>query len=192
MRTDEPAPELINQRIRDLGTEKELTGLANHLFWSWDGEALPLGDCSVFAPPGATEAELLLSVGSAIQTMRSVGKLDEEFLPPVSKLLREEYWIRGRFYASAITPAILRMVKPHDLISPMPNRALSKAIDTRLTEAASHSVRAEILLAVAARKLPETREVRNLAGSLDHPLCPVVRSLLQDGEDAQLVADPVV
>ncbi len=138
------------------------SGLDNNAFWSWDGGELVLGDGSIFAPVDATQAELVFAVASALQTMRSDGRLDEEFVPPVAKVLMHEFWARGRFYAPAISAAILRMAHPHDLIPPIPDRGLQRSVDTRLQEAASHSVRAELLLAIQGRKLPFTRECAQL------------------------------
>lgn len=138
------------------------SGLADGVFWTWDGGQLVLGDGSIFAPADATEAELVFAVASAMQMMRSDGRLDEEFLPPVAKLLTHEFWARGRFYAPAIAAAILRMSKPHDLLPPIPSKALRRSIDDRLLEAASHGVRTEILLAVSQKKLPLTAGVISL------------------------------
>jgi adenine/guanine phosphoribosyltransferase-like PRPP-binding protein len=123
-------------------------------FWSADGSPLVLGEGSVFAPAHANDAELFLAVASTIQEMRSRGLLDEDFRPPVSKLLTHEFWIRGRFYAPGITAAILRAARRHDLVPPQPPKALATAVAARLSEAASHSVKWEVLLAITLGKLP--------------------------------------
>ena len=54
------------------------------------------------------------------------------------------------------------MSKPHDLLPPIPSKALRRSIDDRLLEAASHGVRTEILLAVSQKKLPLTAGVISL------------------------------
>lgn len=151
----------VLERRRTLLTQMQ-TGLSQQLFWSWDGSPLVLGDGSIFAPSDATEAELFFAVASAIQKLRSQEKLDEEFVPPISKLLKHEFWARGRFYAPAITAAILRASNPHDLIPPLPRQSLLQAVATRLTERASHSVRTELLLASIQRKLPATATAENI------------------------------
>jgi hypothetical protein len=87
-----------------------------------------LGDGSIFAPRDASDADLFMSVASALQTMRSTSRLDEEPTPPISKLLIHEFWARGRFYAPAITAAILRASRPYDLMPPIPGRALHAAV----------------------------------------------------------------
>ncbi|WP_142271194.1 phosphoribosyltransferase [Mycobacterium sp. AT1] len=129
-------------------------GLIENLFWSADDTALPLGANSIFAPAEATEAELFFSVASTFQEMRSLGQLDEDYRPPVSKILTPEFWIRGRFYAPAITAAILRAARPHDLLPPRPSQKMKSNIAARLNEHGSHGIKFEILLAIARQKLP--------------------------------------
>lgn len=140
-------------------------GIAFGAFWSWDGTDLVLGEGSIFAPDGCSDAELAVAVGSALQRMRDTGRLDEEFVPPVAKVLMPEFWARGRFYAPAITAAILRMTKRHDLLPVMPTNSLRKVVDARLAESASHCVRAELFLAMLDRKLPVTELALSLAAA---------------------------
>lgn len=170
-RPDEPPSDVV-ARLEVL--TDVITGLDSQGFVSWDGTPLVLGDGSIFAPADATQAELAFAVASALQTMRSDGRLDEEFVPPVAKLLVHEFWASGRFYAPAITAALLRMAKPHDLLPPIPSARLRRAVDTRLHEAASHSVRAELLLAIERRSLPLTRGCIDLLDGQEQP-----RGLLQ-------------
>ncbi|MEO6471443.1 MAG: hypothetical protein ABIO14_06530, partial [Aeromicrobium sp.] len=133
---------------------KPYSGLQTGLFWSADGGNMPLGSGSIFAPEDATEAELYFAVASSIQEMRSAGKLDDDFAPPVAKVLVPEFWSQGRFYAPAITAAILRAARPHDIMPPQPSRKLRTSVANRLAEAAGHSIQREFLLAIGLRKLP--------------------------------------
>lgn len=134
----------------------QFPGITRGAFWSTDGDQLTLGGGSIFGPSSMNDAELFFSVASAVQTLRSRGELDEEHRPPLSKLLTHEFWARGRFYAPAITAAILRAARSHDLLQPQPQRNLLKLIDDRLLEEASRTVRWELLLGVAQGKLPLT------------------------------------
>jgi hypothetical protein len=156
--------ERMIQRAEYLGTgvskltydspQTTYAGIEHHLFWSSDGSSLPLGAGSIFAPADATEAELFFAVASAIQNLRSSGDLDEEHHPPIAKVLIPEFWAHGRFYAPAITAAILRAARPHDLLPPQPSPGLKKSVSSRLSSTDSHALTWEILLAIGQRKLP--------------------------------------
>jgi hypothetical protein len=131
-------------------------GLTVNLFWGLDDGHFPLGPNSVFGDENLSQAEVFAAVASSIQRLRSDGYLDEQFTPPVSKVLVPEFWEVGRFYASPITASILRASRRHDLLAPVPGKRFIAAADARLREHASRNQRPEFLLALAAGKIPPT------------------------------------
>lgn len=129
-------------------------GLTTGLFWGLNDATLPLGPESVLGSVALTDAQIFASVASGLQWLRSEGKLDAEFTPPVAKVLDPAFWADGRFYAEPITASILRAANKHDLTAPIAGREFSRAMQTRWEEAPSANLRIEMLLATIAGKLP--------------------------------------
>lgn len=149
----DPGAEVVERFKRIDGTK----GLVDGLFWGWSDDEFPLGPGSVFGPKDLNQAEIFTVIASGLQTMRSRQMLDEEFTPPVSKVLKAEFWTSGRFYVDVIVAAILRAARAHDLQAPKPGRSYMQAADRRLVGQGDSNLRTEILLAMAANKMPVTR-----------------------------------
>jgi hypothetical protein len=146
---EEIPPDLID-RVDRLDTN----GLENGLFWGWRQDDFRLGPGSVLGEADLTQAQIFTIVAAGLQRMRSSGDLDEEYTPPVSKVLNPAFWADGRYYAEPITASILRAANAHDLTAPVAGREFQDAVNRRWEEPASANLRAEMLLATIAGKLP--------------------------------------
>jgi hypothetical protein len=160
--------------------ERTEEGLRTEVFWGLDNPDFPLGPNSVFGPASLAQADIFAAVASAVQQLRNDGKLDEQFTPPVSKVLDPRFWELERYYATPITAAILRASRPHDLIAPKPGKQFLAATDARFREDASRNLRLELFLALAAGKLPPTEHALNALteAALDEGLCALFGRLL--------------
>lgn len=152
-----PQSDKLSARIEAL--EDVRHGLKGNLFlpWSATGEPLPvktwvLGPNSIFHTD--TEGEMFTAVASAIQSMRSAGTLTEHLTYPLAYVLDPGYWLTGRYYDPAITAAILRATRRHDLRTAYVDPELNTGLERRLDELASRELRGELLLAIARGHLP--------------------------------------
>lgn len=126
----------------------------DELFWSWNDEPLPLGPGSYFGTETLTEAEVYVIIASTLQVMRDKKVLDEQFTPPIAKVLDPNTWLNGRYYAPRIVAAVLRAGASHDLTAPVPADSFELQVNQRLRDNVAPYLRTEFLLAVAMGKLP--------------------------------------
>ncbi len=153
----------------------------------WRGEPVrALGD-SIFGE--GTQTELFLSVAAALQRLRNEGRLDEEFRPPVAKVLEPHTTPDARFFEYRIYALILRACRSHDIAARLVERELEEVLRLRLaadrnpgsgrTIAAAREMRSELVLAAAQGKLPRRWLVRGGGEDNDREL---IRVVLEDGE----------
>ncbi|RJS47436.1 hypothetical protein D4739_15240 [Nocardioides cavernaquae] len=129
-------------------------GLREVLFWGWNDDQFRLGPNSVFGHKDLNQAQVFVVVSSALQSMRNRNVLDEQFTPPVSKVLTPEFWTHGRFYVNVVVASILRAARRHDLLAPTPGKAYLSAAESRLGKRKGTNLRMEVLLGMAAGKMP--------------------------------------
>jgi hypothetical protein len=167
-----PQSDRLSERIQAL--EDTGHGLRSDLFlpWSQGGERLPIGTWEL--GPGSvfhadTQAEMFAAVASAIQSLRSAGDLRERPTYPIAYVFNPSHWLTGRYYDPAITAAILRGSRRHDLRTAYVDPELLKALEGRLREEASRELRGEILLAMGRGHLPAPPELTGENGALADP-----------------------
>lgn len=171
---------------------------------SWDDSPIEGLPRSVFGE--GQQVEMFLSVAAAVQTLRNEGRLDEEFRPPVAKVLHPRETFDQRFFEYRIQTLILRACRPHDLNSRLAQRDLVKMLSTRLAgdhdpsdrdpcpvSADVFRQRPELLLAVAQEKLPrewilrggdneeERRWIEHVLGDGDKGMCEFLKEAIERG-----------
>jgi hypothetical protein len=117
------------------------------------------------------QAELMLSVASAIQSLRGKTKgasgsyennsrLDDEFRTPIAKVLEPDLYFQGRYYEPVLTAAFLRAVGRHDVRSASGDATLGEMVrDHLILSPKSSELRGEIALALARRILPPSPSI---------------------------------
>lgn len=133
-------------------------GLTGDLFLNWLPGDIPsrspweLGPESIFNT--RDECELFAAVAHAVQVLRSNGELNEAFTLPVGRILDRRLTFTGRYYDTAITAAILRATRRHDLRSTSTDRDLEQDVESRLKDAPHVALHAELLFALARHHVP--------------------------------------
>jgi hypothetical protein len=136
------------------------TGLEAKIFLHWQDplEEMTLGHNSIFGE-GLNQAELFTAVAASIQELRQSRELDEEFQPPIARVISPDSYLTGRYYENVIEAAILRSSRRHDLRTATIEKELIGKVGRRLTEPFSVELRGELLLAIAAGKLPVVPQI---------------------------------
>jgi hypothetical protein len=180
-------------------TERGIRG--DDALLSWEGTSMKGLPCSVFGDGCLTE--MFLSVAASLQALRNEGRLDEEFRPPLAKVLHPTDTFEQRFFEYRIQLLILRGCKPHDLNTPLVQRDLNAMLSRRLAGDREPSERepcrvngevreqrAELVLAAAQGKLPhewlqrrgdnqrEKAWIEQVLNEGDPTICTFLRSAL--------------
>lgn len=131
-------------------------GLSDSLFLKWPAQSEPemrLGPQSIFGT-GLGQVEVFTAISSALQELRNSGKLSERPTTPIAKVLHPHLYIAGRYYDPVILSAILRAAQRHDVFATSSEKRLRRALESHFQQNTTESARAEVLLAMAQRKLP--------------------------------------
>ena len=183
--------ELASHQLSDLPSLKaradklanKSRGISDDIFMRWEDppDHFRLGDHSLLGPASMSHAEAFAAVASALQLLRNKKDLDEEYRPPVAKVLGPEYWLEGTLFDCVLTASVLRASRRHDLRSTPTESELIGKLNSFLPNESHRGVRSELLLAIAQSKLPWVPSVDDQASRIfggEVGACTFLRTLL--------------